>query len=270
MANLTPINKHRALHSCSAGLLFLSLQVLIPTSAIAQQFYANHPFGSQLRYPNSGSPYVHNVVANFNKQGEGTVQDEPLRTSPANSTELDNYVADVYHSLAREWRLSQIQTRKFPSIAFGLDKHGNLTELRITRSSDNDQVDEAALNVARRVAPFRHAPDGLGEFNYTFEDKKEQVDLSQYMHDLQRKIRHAWRPPHDLQEDHVIVTFKVHRDGRVDTLTLTQASASEPRNQACLNAVKNAAPFQHLPDGAPDAVDVQFNFDHKILSKDDE
>ena len=190
--------------------------------------------------------------------------DVPGKSAGSRSFYVDDYVSNAQRALAREWRLSHIQTTVFPAIAFAVDKRGNITELRVTKSSGDAGIDEIGLNVARRVAPFPEPPSGVGEISYTFEDKKDPVDLTDYMRQLRRKIRHNWHPPHDLQEDHIMVSFRLLRDGSVEKITLAQQSASEARNKSSLDAVKNAAPFQHLPDSAPDSVDIQFHFDHDI------
>jgi TonB family protein len=61
------------------------------------------------------------------------------------------------------------------------------------------------------------------------------------------------------------VSFKVSKDGTASNLQLSQASASAECNQANLQAIKDSSPFEHLPEGAPDSVDVQFHFDQDIV-----
>lgn len=196
-------------------------------------------------------------------------EDAPLQfqqraSSKDRSFYVDDYAENAQRSLAREWRLSHVQTTLFPTVAFTVDKHGNIGELRVAKSSGDSGIDEIGLNVVRRVAPFPDSPEGIGEISFTFDSKKDPVDLADYMRQLRRKIRHNWHPPHDLQEDHVMVSFKLNRDGSVANLQLIRPSASEARNKSSLDAIAAAAPFQHLPDAAPDSVDIQFHFDHDV------
>lgn len=219
---------------------------------------------SNTNYGGSNSPYENHSVAKFSKDKSVHVQDEDetIRVDPFGTPSA--YLDNVRHRLKKEWHLSHIQTSKYPSVTFAVDRRGDLTKLNISTSSGNAEIDNDAVNVVRRVAPFANSPPGLGDISYTFEDKPDYADLTDYMRELRRKISHNWHPPHDMQQDHIVASFKVHRDGSIEDPRLTQVSQSEKRNQASLEAIKNSVPFQHLPEGAPDSVEVQFHFDHSL------
>lgn len=94
---------------------------------------------------------------------------------------------------------------------------------------------------------------------------KKDIDFGPYMNDLQRRIKHAWRPPRGNESKRVIVTFKINRDGELSNLLIKKSSSFEPSDKAALLAIQNAAPFARLPEGAPNAVDIEFTFDYNVF-----
>jgi len=94
---------------------------------------------------------------------------------------------------------------------------------------------------------------------------KKDVDFGPYMNELQRRIKHAWRPPRGNESKRVIVTFKINRGGELSNLVIKKGSSFEPSDKAALLAIQNAAPFARLPEGAPNAVDIEFTFDYNVF-----
>ncbi|OGI06068.1 MAG: hypothetical protein A3I68_03020 [Candidatus Melainabacteria bacterium RIFCSPLOWO2_02_FULL_35_15] len=94
---------------------------------------------------------------------------------------------------------------------------------------------------------------------------KKDVDFGPYMNELQRRIKRAWRPPRGNESKRVIVTFKINRGGELSNLIIKKGSGFQPSDQAALLAIQNAAPFARLPEGAPNAVDIEFTFDYNVF-----
>ncbi len=92
------------------------------------------------------------------------------------------------------------------------------------------------------------------------------VDFGPYMADLQRRIKRAWFPPRGQESRRVVVIFKVHSGGELSDLRIDKSSGVATADQAALEAVRNAAPFRPLPNGAPSVVDIQFTFDYNVFS----
>lgn len=92
------------------------------------------------------------------------------------------------------------------------------------------------------------------------------VDFGPYMADLQRRIKRAWFPPRGQESRRVVVIFKVHSQGELSDLRIDKSSGVATADQAALEAVRNAAPFRPLPNGAPSVVDIQFTFDYNVFS----
>ncbi len=116
---------------------------------------------------------------------------------------------------------------------------------------------DAALKDYQQARDFGFAPKGV------------EVDFAEFMYNLQRSIKKEWYPPKGEESRKTVVTFKVYRNGLLDALKLTTPSGLELANEAALNAVRSAAPFQPLPKGAPRVVDIQFSFDYNVIRKAD-
>ena len=99
----------------------------------------------------------------------------------------------------------------------------------------------------------------------TTPDVKPDPDFSKYMLELQRRIKHAWFPPSHTEKNRVKVLFKIHANGEMGNLRITESSGIAIADQAALAAVRNAAPFAHLPENSPENVDIEFTFDYNVF-----
>ena len=68
------------------------------------------------------------------------------------------------------------------------------------------------------------------------------------------QIRRNWFVPYRVWTDsgHVVLTFNVHRDGRLTDLTVVRPSRIDPFNHSAANALRASNPTQPLPDEYPD------------------
>lgn len=94
----------------------------------------------------------------------------------------------------------------------------------------------------------------------------QEVDFGPYMKELQHKIKAHWWPPRFDKTVQTIAIFKVWSDGHMSDLKITTDPKSSDAESAATTALSLASPFQPLPDGAPNDVDIQFTFDYNILS----
>ncbi len=87
------------------------------------------------------------------------------------------------------------------------------------------------------------------------------------MASLQRRVFYAWHPPDTTTDKEAVVTFRIHRNGKLSDLKLVSKSNS-PFAQSALQAIQDAAPFYPLPPGAPEDVEIQFTFpiEFKIMT----
>jgi TonB family protein len=96
-------------------------------------------------------------------------------------------------------------------------------------------------------------------------DALPEPDFGPYIAELQRRIRRNWSPPTADRSKRVVAFFKISRDGRLLSLTLSTASGTKIYDDAALAAVRASAPFRPLPaEFRGQDIDVQFTFDYDV------
>ena len=61
---------------------------------------------------------------------------------------------------------------------------------------------------------------------------------------------------------HVAVKWKILKDGSISDLKLKRSGPKLNDNQAALNAIRAAAPFEPLSDGAGESCELAYSFDY--------
>ena len=91
-----------------------------------------------------------------------------------------------------------------------------------------------------------------------------QVRLAAYQERLRAEIIDAWvlpLPPEKSRELQATAFFRVTRDGRVEQLSLVQASGNTLFDASLMRAIKRASPLPHLPIDYPaDVLEVEMRF----------
>ncbi len=93
------------------------------------------------------------------------------------------------------------------------------------------------------------------------------IEFGPYMSALQRKIKMAWKPPRGTESNRIVVKFSISKTGYLQDIQLISASRSTEANNAALEAIKKASPFDPLPAGSPASVDIEFTFDYNVFKK---
>jgi TonB family protein len=90
-------------------------------------------------------------------------------------------------------------------------------------------------------------------------------DFGPYMALVQRRIKSAWYPPKNKNTRSAIVTFSVSKTGHISKVHIYRSSNDAATDESCVEAVTHADPLLPLPEGAPESVDIQFNFDYNVF-----
>lgn len=93
-----------------------------------------------------------------------------------------------------------------------------------------------------------------------------EAEYAKFLEALQRRIRRAWYPTKQQRSNSTIVVFSVGTVGNLISAHVQRSSGDSSTDQAALAAVRNSAPFPHLPEYAPDSVDIQFTFDYNVFN----
>jgi TonB family protein len=93
----------------------------------------------------------------------------------------------------------------------------------------------------------------------------DEVDLSDYISAMEKKIRKSWFPPKGEETKKIILKFKINGQGAASSIRLKASSGIMMADEAAMTAVKTASPFAPLPKGAPDPVEILFTFDYSVF-----
>jgi TonB family protein len=92
------------------------------------------------------------------------------------------------------------------------------------------------------------------------------IDFGPYMAKLKRNVRRKWIAPESTNSRRTVLKFTVARDGSISKLCVARSSASRATDQAALDAVSQAAPFDPLPDTSrKDNIEITFTFDVNVF-----
>lgn len=87
-----------------------------------------------------------------------------------------------------------------------------------------------------------------------FDEWAPTIDYTQYIADLQSRVRQHFQPPQGIYPP-IVVLFKMHRSGQVSDVRVNTAGVATADN-AAVEAAKSAAPFNPPPAGSPPDFDV--------------
>jgi protein TonB len=110
-------------------------------------------------------------AANGERDGTGLNKGKGGRSGSGNAA-VSNYPGKVAAKLRRAARgISRSTVRKAKNdvqVGFTVSAGGSVSGVRITRSSGSPELDQMALAVVRRAAPFPPIPDGAGRSTWAF------------------------------------------------------------------------------------------------------
>lgn len=74
-----------------------------------------------------------------------------------------------------------------------------------------------------------------------------------------------WDPPKGNQSKRVVLLFRIAKDGRLLSCSVSKSSGLPNVDKAALTAVHLAVPFRPLPsEFNGDFIDIQFTFDYNV------
>ncbi|MEO1132568.1 MAG: energy transducer TonB [Cyanobacteria bacterium J06639_1] len=86
------------------------------------------------------------------------------------------------------------------------------------------------------------------------------------MERLKRKVERFWIPGSSQSSRRTVALFSVGRNGELSELRLSRSSGNELVDQAALEAIRQAVPFETLPNAYKgERIDIEFVFDVNVL-----
>ena len=95
---------------------------------------------------------------------------------------------------------------------------------------------------------------------------RKEVNYSAYMADIERRITQAWKMIDRVEDNKVIVLFRVAKNGSLITSSLRTISSTNSEAEASARqAIFDASPgFRPLPPGAPSSIPIEFTFTNNL------
>lgn len=118
-------------------------------------------------------------------------------------------------------------------------------------------IAEALANLQRYTQgtqTFGNPSGGGGEFGPQIQFDTKGVEFGPWVRRFVAQVRRNWFIPYAAMSmrGHVIITFNVHKDGRITDLTVLKPSGIEAFTNAAFNALLSSNPTQPLPPEYPD------------------
>jgi TonB family protein len=88
----------------------------------------------------------------------------------------------------------------------------------------------------------------------------DQVMINYYC-ECKYRIKKCWKPSPRVGTLRVGAHFRIHRNGYVSDIVVTQTSGSAADDSSAINAIKRANPLAPLPLGCPGYLEVDFIFE---------
>jgi len=85
------------------------------------------------------------------------------------------------------------------------------------------------------------------------------IDFGPYMARLQERLKWNWGPIEAPKSYRTVVEFKIMKDGSLQNIRIEKSAFQS--DEVAIKAVNVAAPFDPLPEGAADHVDIRVGFD---------
>ncbi len=91
------------------------------------------------------------------------------------------------------------------------------------------------------------------------------IDLSQYLAEMEGKVKPNWNPAFRQDERTTVLTFNIQKDGQITGLQVSQSSGLDEVDREALEAVQNSVPFAPLPANFPlEDLEITFSFNIHI------
>lgn len=128
-----------------------------------------------------------------------------------------------------------------------------LAVLIIAGSSGIDQAAIAAGNAGYQNSQAGNRSGGV-----------QNADFGPYMKRMQDKIKSNWQPPVKDKDAQIVVKYRIRKDGSLDSYGILSSSGSQDLDNAAIEALRAAAPFEPLPASFnKESILVQFTFDYQ-------
>ena len=125
----------------------------------------------------------------------------------------------------------------------------------LTRGSSTGVLSDAIRNVQRYAqGESLQNIQGSGELGPSIQFDTKGIDFGPWLNRFIAQIRRNWFVPYAAMSlrGHVVLSFNVHKDGRITDLQILEASAIDAFTKSGFNAIKLSNPTMPVPPEYPD------------------
>lgn len=205
---------------------------------------------------------------------------EPLKDITFDKYDYDYTIASFIH---REWDRSNIKDFGFAVVSVDIDNNGNWSNPKIKISSDSNDFDKKALNIAQNIGNskaikkiYNNAHNiELNFLNYdtsklseAYKSNSEKY-LYTYMNSLNSHIKLYWPPSRNIianTSKAAQIKFNVKKDGTFDDVKVYNSSGNPAFDETAVNTVKKVHHYKPLPsDYDEDKIEVLMTFEANVF-----
>lgn len=92
--------------------------------------------------------------------------------------------------------------------------------------------------------------------------------FSDYMDNVQTKLKNNWRPPDFMENCHIRVVFKVNRDGKIISKNIVESSGNDVYDESAIVALMKSQPFEKFPEStARETITINYTFETSLIEE---
>lgn len=140
------------------------------------------------------------------------------------------------------------------------NKNDNIVDRHKSNPNTNANINTNFYTSRNSYTENKKLPEKVNTVN-----RAGNVDFSNYMYTMSKKIKANWHPPKGKETKKVVVFFNIDRSGKLNSAKIKESSGVEELDKSAIKALEDASPFEKLPDEyTKENIDVQFTFDYKV------
>ena len=121
------------------------------------------------------------------------------------------------------------------------------------------------LGILLSSACINSIEPSFANYNPTFNETVKN-DFSEYMNNLQLKLKKNWITPDFMENGHVRVLFKIDKSGNVIAGTILESSGNALYDESAVNAIHKSEPFGDFPQNSTrETLTINYTFDTTLI-----
>lgn len=203
------------------------------------------------------------------------------------------YMDNMVKTINANWLTPLDAKGKSNIVSFILDKNGNLSNVKMVRSSEDDQFDDSAMSALCKTnsfGPLVNGDDMLyvqvffspifttvttstqlpgvqpdNNVNVTnVANVIQSSDFSNYDMTLQNQINANWTPKKQNTSRNAVMTLELSKDGSMNSIKLVKSSKNGNFDLSVLESILKSVPLAALPAGYnEDSKKIQLNYTYE-------